>query len=107
VGSSKLLLAYASALILRSESHETHDHTLLSHDSTSQLLVLHELLALLFLHYILSILLHKQNSNIYLKNSTKHARKGKQTNVQNINRILPDLRYVYILVYRCNRIRCL
>jgi hypothetical protein len=32
-----------------------------------------------------SLLLHKQNSNIYLKNSISYVRKEKEANVQNIN----------------------
>jgi hypothetical protein len=39
------------------------------------------------------LLLHKQNSNIYLKNSTSYTRKEKEANVQNVNTssILSDL----------------
>jgi hypothetical protein len=35
--------------------------------------------------------LHKQNSNIYLKNSIRYVREEKEANVQNINSILSDL----------------
>jgi hypothetical protein len=37
------------------------------------------------------LVLHKQNSNIYLKNSIRYVRKEKEANVQNINSILSDL----------------
>jgi hypothetical protein len=37
------------------------------------------------------LLLHKQNSNIYLKNLIRYVRKEKEANVQNINNILSDL----------------
>jgi hypothetical protein len=53
-----------------------------------------------------SLLLHKQNSNIYLKNPIRYVRKEKEANVQNINSILPDLSSD-IYIYRYNRIRCL
>jgi hypothetical protein len=38
-----------------------------------------------------SLVLHKQNSNIYLKISIRYVRKEEEANVQNINSILSDL----------------
>jgi hemerythrin-like domain-containing protein len=37
------------------------------------------------------LLLHKQNSYIYLKLITRHIRKEEEVNVKNINSILSDL----------------
>jgi hypothetical protein len=45
-----------------------------------------------------SLILHKQNSNIYLKSSIRYVRKEKETNVQNINGNFSDLRYMCIAV---------
>jgi hypothetical protein len=54
------------------------------------------------------LLLHKENSNIYYRNSIRYIREVKEANVQNINSTLSDLRYIYIYIYiymyRCNRI---
>jgi hypothetical protein len=45
------------------------------------------------------LLLHKQNSNIYLNNSIRYVRKEKEANVPNINSILSDLRDIYTSIY--------
>jgi hypothetical protein len=43
----------------------------------------------------ISLILHKQNSNIYLKSSITYV-KEKEANVQNINGKFSDLRYIYV-----------
>jgi hypothetical protein len=44
------------------------------------------------------LLLHKQYSNIYFKNSITYVRKEKEANVQNINSIFSGLRFIYIYI---------
>jgi hypothetical protein len=48
--SGKLLLTVATSIILGSESHKTHDHILLSHNSVVQQLCVSACVSVSFLH---------------------------------------------------------